>query len=259
MPYIIVFGNEKGGTGKSTLAMHVLTALLYEKKISHIVSADIDGRQGTLSRYLENRQSFIGEKQSSLPYPMHHYRFTPHDVESFHHTFEQIQNNNKIDILLIDTPGSHTSLSTFVHEKADLLVTPINDSFPDLDMLAHARAQQDDCTPGTYAEAVWENRKNRALQQQKSFEWLVVRNRLSGTRSHNRIQVEKRLHDLSKRFSFHLSSGMGERVIFRQLFPMGLTLLDLKHPDVSIPLNSSSVMARQELRKLIKTIKSFIH
>ena len=53
--HIIVIGNEKGGTGKSTLAMHLAVKLLLENfKIAVI---DLDGRQGSLSKYIANRRS----------------------------------------------------------------------------------------------------------------------------------------------------------------------------------------------------------
>ena len=55
MAHIIVVGNEKGGAGKSTVAMHVATALA---RLGHKVGMiDLDLRQKTTARYLANRKT----------------------------------------------------------------------------------------------------------------------------------------------------------------------------------------------------------
>ena len=50
-PYVIVVGNEKGGSGKTTLAMHVAIALLKAGQSVGIV--DLDSNQHGLTRYVE--------------------------------------------------------------------------------------------------------------------------------------------------------------------------------------------------------------
>jgi chromosome partitioning protein len=53
-PYVIVVGNEKGGSGKSTAAMHLIVALA--KLDFKLGSIDLDARQSSLSRYIANRR-----------------------------------------------------------------------------------------------------------------------------------------------------------------------------------------------------------
>jgi len=69
----------------------------------------------------------------------------------------------------------------------------------------------------------------------------------------NKQKMQRALEKLAKRIGFRISPGFNERVIFRELFPRGLTLLDLK--DVGVKqLNISNIAARQELRELVKTL-----
>ena len=68
MAHIIVVGNEKGGSGKSTTSMHVATALA---RMGHRVGAlDLDVRQRSFGRYLENRMAFAQREGLALPIPV---------------------------------------------------------------------------------------------------------------------------------------------------------------------------------------------
>lgn len=254
-PTIIVIGNEKGGTGKSTISMHLLVHFM--RAGFEVASIDVDARQGTLSRYLENRDSFCKRKNVVLPMPTHVPIFRSQNAnvldaereerESFDALLERFSNH---DILLVDTPGSDTHLSRYAHSHADILITPLNDSFIDLDLLARVDPDTGKIErPSTYSEMVWEQKKQRAMRGLRSFEWIVIRNRLSPHRAKNKIQMQKALDTLSSRIGFKLGEGLGERVIFRELFLDGLTLLDLK--DAGISMSLSHLTAKQELRALL--------
>jgi chromosome partitioning protein len=251
-PTYIIFGNEKGGTGKSTLAIHVIMSLLHEGK--RVGSIDIDGRQGTLSRYLENRR-----QNENLLMP-EHVRISKDEYgeeeqkTAFLHAIENLAG---MDYVVIDTPGTDSALSRFAHSYADTLITPINDSFIDLDLLVKLTSPQDNLLrPSLYAEMVWEQRKQKALthpNNPKGIDWIVVRNRLGYLYSKNKEQVHEILTLLEKRIGFRLASGFGERVIFRELFLSGLTLLDLDTEKEKLTLSHAA--ARQELRSLILFMK----
>lgn len=260
-PYIIVLGNEKGGTGKSTTAMHLITSLL--RSGFTVGSIDIDARQGTLTRYFENRHTYAKDKRlnpSILPIPNHIPLNTSsienkreaeqQDEENFNYTLQNLQQN---DFIVIDTPGHDLFLSRLAHSYADTLITPLNDSFVDLDVIAHVNSETFSIIkPSLYAEWVWEQKKKRALRDRSSIEWIVIRNRLTTIHAKNKENMEKVLQSLSKRIGFRLISGFSERVVFRELFLSGLTLLDLK--EIGLPLNLSHIAARQELRTLIQAI-----
>ena len=65
----------------------------------------------------------------------------------------------------------------------------------------------------------------------------------------------EKLDDLSQRIGFRLARGFGDRVIYRELFPMGLTLLDLGGPESPIRLSTMShVTARLEIRSLVASL-----
>jgi len=159
------------------------------------------------------------------------------------------------DFVVIDTPGSDSHLSRVGHSYADTLITPLNDSFIDLDLLAKVDPETHKVLrPSSYAEMVWEQRKARALRDGGKIDWIVMRNRLASIGSRNTQAMEDVLAALSKRIGFRLAPGFGERVIFRELFLKGLTLLDLRSSDANMRLNMSHVAARQEVRALLTAI-----
>lgn len=257
-PHIIVLGNEKGGTGKSTVAMHVICHLL--RMGFNVGSLDVDARQGTLTRYIENRRIFSEGAKIHLPMPTHYAVHASTDPEKnsreeeSRHFKSAVENLMQQDFIVIDTPGSDSYLSRLSHSFANTLITPLNDSFIDLDMLARVHAETKVVErPSTYAEMVWDQKKQRALRREDTFDWIVVRNRLAHLYMKNTEDMKNILEDLAKRIGFRLASGFGERVIFRELFLKGLTLLDLK--DAGIEMTLSHVSARQELRDLIGLIR----
>lgn len=255
MAHIIVVGNEKGGSGKSTTAMHVATALV---RMGHTVGClDLDLRQQSLGRYIENRSAWCAAEGRTLAIP--EFRQLPDEAPCagggnpvdarLHTAVEDLAGRH--DFVLIDCPGSHTRLAQVAHTLADTLVTPLNDSFVDFDLLARIEpATGKILGPSVYAEMVWQARQWRAEGGLPPIDWIVTRNRLGQTQMVNKRKVGDALTRLSKRIGFRIAQGFSERVIFRELFPRGLTLLDLR--DVGeARLSLSGVAARQELRDLV--------
>lgn len=259
-PQIIVLGNEKGGSGKSTTAMHVTVCLL--KRGHRVGCIDLDARQGTLSRYVENRRGFSEESGLPLALPqVRHIHRSEHEARAEAEAEEQAVLDDAIshledrDYIVIDTPGSDSHLSRLGHAKADVLITPLNDSFLDLDLLARIDAEgRRVLAPSVYSQMVWEQRQRRARDGRPPTDWVVMRNRLSHVDAHSKRDVGRLLRQLAKRIGFRLAPGFGERMIFRELFPKGLTLLDLREPGAGVPLNMSHLAARQEVRDLFRAI-----
>lgn len=258
--YVVVLGNEKGGTGKSTVAMHVITSLL--RQGYNVGSIDVDARQGTLSRYVENRKLRLQQNPNeNLPIPTHHALFRSEksnvedaqleDSENLIKTLDELKG---CDYIVIDTPGSDMYLSRLAHSYADTIITPLNDSFIDLDMLARLNPETLEVVkPSTYSEMVWEQKKQCAMRDKRSIDWIVLRNRLGAVNSRNKEEVNSVLAKLAKRIGFRLVPGFGERVIFRELFLNGITLLDLKETRTAMSL--SHIAARQELSQLLELIQ----
>ena len=260
MAHILVVGNEKGGAGKSTVSMHVATAL---SRMGHKVGTlDLDLRQRTLGRYIENRNKFLGDQGLTLPTPTYHDlpEVDPTTLKDGENIFDyrlsmavaELESDN--DFILIDCPGSHTRLSQVAHSLADTLITPLNDSFIDFDLLAHIASDGETIKgPAVYSQMVWNARQLRAQAGFEPIDWLVVRNRMGAQNMVNKQKMEAAIAKLSKRIGFRTAPGFNERVIFRELFPRGLTLLDLR--DIGIKgLNISNIAARQELRELIRSL-----
>ena len=256
-PYIIVLGNEKGGTGKSTISMHLIIQLI--KMGFQVGSVDLDARQGTLTRYISNRAN-VGQRQyKNIQIPEHlpimrsdnrnAELAEKEEKEKFNQALEKLCKNS---FVVVDTPGNDTYLSRLAHSYADTLITPLNDSFIDLDLLVRIDQQESkikNLKPSTYAESVWEQKKQRLMRDKVTIDWIVVRNRLSNLYARNKEEVTKVLNLLAPRLGFRIASGFGERVIFRELFLSGLTLLDLENKK---NLSLSHLAARQELRNLLK-------
>ena len=261
MAHIIVVGNEKGGSGKSTTCMHVATALARMGK--KVGALDLDLRQRSFGRYVENRLAYMAREGLDLPSP--EYRELPEadaatlapGENPYDHRLSSVvaELDPVCDFVVIDCPGSHTRLSQVAHSLADTLITPLNDSFIDFDLLARTDAETGKVVgPSIYSEMVWSARQLRARAGLKPIDWIVLRNRLGAQQMHNKRKVGEALEQLSKRIGFRVAPGFSERVIFRELFPRGLTLLDLR--DVGVEnLNISNVAARQELRDLMKELR----
>ena len=259
---VIVVGNEKGGAGKSTIAVHLATALLYGG--AKVALLDLDLRQCTSMRFFENRDAWIAGNNVTLPVPLQ-FRLSEDDialaagseadqVAKFETAF--LAAREAADFVLIDTPGGDTAISRMAHGLADLIVTPMNDSFVDFDMLGHVDPVTMELQkPSLYSLTVWEARKARALSgQRQALDWVVLRNRLATTEARNRKRVEDRLTALSKRVGFRMGPGLRDRVIYRELFPFGLTIADLSPQVRPVPVSLQHLAARQELRALMHSL-----
>jgi chromosome partitioning protein len=242
--HVIVFANEKGGTGKSTTAVHVAIALA--ARGARVAAFDLDHRQRTLGRYLDNRAETARRLGNSLPMPIH----ATHDGESmdfFTDALERLSEN--ADYLVIDTPGRDDTFARVAVTNADTLVTPMNDSFVDFDLIGQVDPETFKVTrPSFYSELIWESRKRRAKADGATIDWVVLRNRLQHIEARNMRRVSEAIEQLSKRVGFRVIPGLSERVIYRELFPKGLTMLDNREFGA---MGLSHVAARQELREMM--------
>ena len=243
-PHFIIFANEKGGTGKSTTAVH--TAIALAASGYKVAALDLDERQRTMTRYLENRSATIKREGVTLPQASYAV-LEGRTVEEFEAAVDQLASN--ANVIIIDTPGRDDDIAKAAILKADTLVTPMNDSFVDLDLIGQVDPDTYKITrPSFYAELIWNSRQRRAQATGKSVDWVVLRNRLQHIDSHNLRRVGAALDELARRVGYRVIPGLSERVVYRELFPKGLTLLDLEHmSDVQI----GHVTARQELREMI--------
>ncbi|KRB80859.1 ATPase [Sphingomonas sp. Root710] len=243
--HLIVFANEKGGSGKSTTAVHVAVALATAGK--RVATIDLDTRQRTLARYLENRVATQQRTGVTLPTPASE-TFDPargHVLPDMIAAFAADH-----DVVVIDTPGRDDEHARAAIERADTLVTPINDSFIDLDLIGQVDPETFKIRrPSFYAELVWDARKARGRLDGGTVDWVLLRNRLQHLEARNMRRVAEAMQELAKRVGFRVIPGLSERVIYRELFPKGLTLLDLKA--IGSDAGLGHIAARQELREMV--------
>jgi chromosome partitioning protein len=259
--HVIVLGNEKGGSGKSTTSMHVFVALARAGK--RVGAMDLDLRQQSFFRYLENRRAYAERVGADLLMP-EQARIAPSELPGRAEAEAEDRAalraavdgmRQTCDFIIIDCPGSHTVFSQEAHACADTLITPLNDSLIDFDLLARVDPTTGKIKgPSIYAEMVWRGRQTRAQAGLKPMDWIVMRNRIATLDARNKRVVGKMLGELSKRIGFRVAPGFSERVIFRELFLSGLTLMDLRAGDPDAPLSMSHVAARAEVRELMRNL-----
>jgi chromosome partitioning protein len=259
-PRVVVLGNQKGGSGKSTTAMHLAVGLM---NCGYAVgSVDLDGAQATLTHFMENRKRLIAAKGSILELPEHRHveaslagsvaRAEAEEAACVAAAFEELLDR---DYIVVDTPGSDTFVSRLGHVLADTLITPLNDSFLDLDVLARVdHDAQSFIGPSGYSMAVLDRWGLRMLAGGTPLDWVVIRNRLAHNRANNNQRMEHLLEQLSETLGYRLAPGFGERVIFRELFLQGLTILDQPVPAKWRLPNKSHAAARNEVWALLESI-----
>ncbi len=258
---VIVVGNEKGGSGKSTVSMHIAIGLL---RLGYKVgTVDLDSHQASLTNYLKNRWRYVAEGYGQdIPSPEHIHIDRAEDDNFIERSEEErwrveavvSELSERNDFVIIDTPGSDMYMSMVGHSLADILVTPMNDSFIDLDVIAKIDPHTLRYTgPSIYTKMVDDLKERRINEGKEELQWFIMRNRLSPTDNNNKQDVGRIVEALQQPLGYTLAGGFTERVIFRELFLQGITLLDLKEGARNV-LSMSNINARQEVRNLIRAI-----
>lgn len=254
---VVVVGNEKGGSGKSTVAMNIAVALL--KQGRRVGTIDLDARQRTFTTYIENRCAWAGQLGRDFEIPDHICIQEPTEGRPF--APEALSDavgvlSERNDFIVIDTAGHDSDQMRRAHATADILVTPLNDSFVDLDVLASVDPASFGITGnGPYADLVEEGRGHRRLLGQAETDWIVLRNRLTAIRSRNKHLMGEGLQELSRRLNFRCVDGLAERVIFREFFPRGLTAIDdLDKATLGTRPTMSHFTARLEVENLLNAM-----
>lgn len=252
--HIIVVSNEKGGTGKSTLSMHLAVKLMYENY--NVAVIDLDGRQASLSKYINSRRDFCKKNNVSLPIPLH-YVFEPMEDKSNAREFKALieELSTKVDAVVIDTPGSKNYLFELAHIYPHTLLTPISDSLVDLSVIAEIDPNTGEILrAGNYAEYIWEVKKNLAAKGLPYLNWVVCGNHISNLRSRNKDVIFEKLENLSKLYGFRFTKGLKDRVVYKELFLNGLTVLDFNQSGLNSRMSMSQLAAKIELNDLAEFI-----
>lgn len=261
-PTVFVVGNTKGGAGKTTCCMHLIAGLMDANL--RVGSIDTDVHQCSLTTYIANRKNYNAKQsQNKLTIP-NHFLITAHSVDTDlsraaqQEELSSVVNNlqSKTDVIVIDTPASICALSALAHSYADVIITPINDSFLDVDLLAKVDPDSLQIKGlSTYSEMVWKQKLVKAQRDGGQIEWVVLRNRLSNIDAKNKRAVAEVVEAISKRVKCKIAPGFSERVIFRELFLQGITLVDLNSVEEKQQLTMSHIAAKQELRSLLSFLK----
>lgn len=260
--HVIVLGNEKGGSGKSTTAFHLAIHLLHEG--FRVASIDVDSRQQTLTQYVVNRRRWAQSRDLKVPHTTHyHLPLARGDSVKENHKLEfdlfrqaVMEVETGADFIVVDTPGFDTNLTRLAHSLADTLVTPLNDSLIDIDVLAHIDPMTGEPRElSHYARLVQRARKERLAIDGRTIDWVLMRNRISMLSSRNMRLVQIGLDQIANRLGCRVADGIAERVIFRSLFPSGLTVFDELDDEVlgGTP-TTSHLAARQEYEHLVAAL-----
>jgi chromosome partitioning protein len=291
LPHVVVIGNQKGGSGKSTFAMHIIVALLKVGK--RVASFDLDLNQLTLTRYLGNRHEWGREHGQKLELPDHYpvteevvyargrnhgadlrqfisqFKKTARahkddlidsnalshsaDLRRFISQLKEIGRARKHDFIIVDTPGGVQHLSLIAHGMADTLITPINDSLFDLDVLIAMERSDLEPRPSVYAKTVQHALEARRKVSGRATDWIVVRNRLESIESNNERQITRVLDVIQRTLGFRIARGLLDRPVYREFFAAGLAVFDLAEGFKSTAeINRAILLARLEVQNLIR-------
>jgi len=261
-PHVIVVGNEKGGSGKTTIAIHIVAALL--KAGQRVATIDLDSRQRSLTHYIEIRRGWARRSQLDLGMSTH---FSIARTETarvddneaaefaeFHRAISIAQDHH--DFIVIDTPPHDSYLMRLAHSVADTLVTPLNDSFLDFDVLATLDPVTLAVTGiSHYGQLVREARRHRRSIDRVFADWVVVRNRVAPGAASEPI-LRAGLNELALSLGFRTAPDFHERQAYRDCFPHGLTALDeLSETRPGIGAGPSDLAARDEVQGLLAALK----
>ena len=256
-PHVIVVGNEKGGTGKTTLAMHLAVALAQAGQ--RVATVDTDTRQRSLTHWIDNRTSWFRRQHGETVAPSHiclpdAVANTRDELALFEQELAALRRD--LNFVIIDTPSRDGELVALAHSMADTLVSPINNSFVDIDVLASI----DPVTFAIrnlshYAEVVRNARRRRRIVDGIIPDWIVVRSRMAHLRSLKDTLVSRDLSELSVRLGCRWIDGFAERRIYRELFPRGLTALDESEMQAVPGLHGANVAARAEVEALVGALR----
>lgn len=242
--HIIVVANEKGGVGKSTMAFHLCVGLA--EKGYRVAAIDLDRRQQSLARALDNREGTARRLGIALPSPV----FTALENQSGAMLCQEIARIGwGCDFIIVDAPGHDSAVARRAIAMADTLATPVNSSFVDLDLLGRFDPVSMKLkAPGCFSMLVNELRAERARREMKPLDWVVLQSRTRHHGSHNQHRIDEALQYMSTSIGFRLGQGLSERVAYRELFLLGLTHLDLRRiPDLA----RTQVHARGEILRLL--------
>jgi chromosome partitioning protein len=288
-PHVVVIGNQKGGSGKSTFAMHIIVALLKAGK--RVACFDLDLNQQTLTRYLSNRREWDRDHERKLELPDHYpvkekdaygtarglKQFISQfkkdggahkegfidssslshsaDLRQFISQLREIERAHEHDFIVIDTPSGVQHLSLIAHGMADTLITPINDSFFDLDVLVAMESSDLEPQLSVYANMVWRALEARSKISGRATDWIIVRNRLESVESNNHRQVARVLDVVQRTLGFRIARGLLERPAYREFFAAGLTVFDFAEGfESSAESGRTNLLARLEVQNLIREI-----
>jgi chromosome partitioning protein len=258
---VIVVGNEKGGSGKSTVAIHIAVALM--KAGQSVATIDLDSRQKSFTHYVENRRAWAERVGRDLETPNHccieqriDYPTADDEIadcNAFAEKVETLAENHRF--VVVDTPGHNRYLMRLAHAMADTLITPLNDSFVDFDVLGTVDPETFGVSGiSHYARIVEEARRQRQADRLDT-DWIVLRNRLSSLGSRNKRFVGRALEELSQKLNFRCVDGLAERVIFREFYPRGLTAVDdLDETTLGTRPTMSHLTARLEMENLLSAV-----
>jgi chromosome partitioning protein len=261
--HVIVVGNEKGGSGKSTTALHLAVYLLHQGH--RVATIDVDSRQQTLTRYIRNRRATADAGTHDVLMPKHVHLPTAWgdsvrenqrvELDIFERAMGELR--HEVDYVVIDTPGFDGNLARLAHGAADTLVTPINDSMIDIDVLARIDPKTGEPLEASpYSRNVQKARAERQKATGQGIDWVLVRNRISNLGSHNTSRVQDTVERLAQGLGCRCAQGIAERVIFRSLFLSGMTVFDPLDADLLGGAPSiSHVNARQEYRALVTALR----
>lgn len=248
----IVLGNERGGVGKTTLAANLGVAIARSGITAALL--ELDGRQRSLARWLERRVATARRNSESLTIPAHEVlvpaRFDSislNEERDFAMLSAAVERLDRIaDVIVADTASGDSYLTRLAHSLADIVLTPVEDSFAARDLLA-----------GGYGRTIAEARRSRDGMGDGRVDWIVVENRRGAVPGRADGAIGMPLAALAREHGFRTAPGLREQLVHRALFAEGRAVCDATpHEGLRLPLSATDarVAARQEVEALVSAL-----
>lgn len=245
---IVTIGSFKGGTGKTTMAAVLGTAMTLRGLKVRVI--ELETQTKPLARYQASREfaDLDGPKVTDLNVS----GGTP-DVKDWQMTFSSVKADAEragIDVVIIDTTSVWKPEVIAAHLMADLVLTTVTESPIDLYQIMPTEGPSMQAVR-PYAQLIDLVRRHAEKAERTNFDWFLCLNRKSHLITRVGERVRDRLTEFTDESRIQMVEGLVDRVGYRNMMDTGITPMDVI---AGQPVQRSQIAARTEVNRLASRV-----